>query len=1274
LGGFALSEPPANPPGRAPAPFGSAAAFLTKDKLLVAVMLTNPESRRLQGRLRLEILGSDGQTLVDEQQPVRPKDGTGSYRFELRAPQLPIAQLHLRCRFQEQQFTVPLSRVVLVKGHETALSTGQEFVAGGPAVVRCKVHGVKSLAKTVPLPGALVDVRLRDRGGHVFPLHSGKTGADGQALVEFRVPNVAAGQYTLVVATRSALGEEQLERNVQIKTGAKILLVTDKPLYQPGQVMHLRALVLRPMDLKPVAGSELTFEVEDAKGNKVFKRAQRTSDYGIAALDFQLADEVNMGDYHVRALLGDYQADKTVAVKRYVLPKFKVKLTAAKPYYLPKETVHAEVQVDYFFGKPVAAGKIQVSASTFDVQFRQFQTWEGKTDAQGHATFDIQLPDYFVGQPLQKGNALVRLEAKLTDTADHAETAALSLPVSDQPIRVSLIPEGGRLVPGMENRVFAAAIYPDGSPAACAITLWIGREAKGKPLATVQTNAAGLSEFRLTPTANQFHPSPQWENRPVEMLGGPARNVWAPRNLFDLVAEAKDAKGNTARAVAEVNGEPLGENIVLRVDKAVYRAGDALAIDIRSSAGLPTAYLDVVRTGQTVLTRWLDVKDGKAAYHLDLPADVFGTVEVHAYQPLASGEVIRDSRVVYVQPREDLKVEIKPDKQVYTPGAEGRLHFQVMGADGKPAAAALGVIIVDESVYALQDLQPGLEKVYFTLQEELLKPQTEVLYRPSETMDSLVRHRDLPLMQQEIAEVLLTAVKPKAPARWEVAPEAERQQKMANQVQQIGWAMMNYATNNRPFMDWDPATRQWHFKQGLLDDLVQARLLDPALLKDPWGGPLSLDSLGALERDFTVEHLARAVTYNRMHQVFWTVVNYSNANQAKWFKNGKWTLPDNILSEAAKAARLDDKWLKDAWGEPIRLGKRSKNEPNTTGWPQFDAYELVSAGPDRKLGTRDDVKHLDPNQWHLVSFWWLGDSQRVAQQEAFLGRRRGFGLDGGGAGLGNRVMLRAAADGRFAGAGGAPAPKAARELQKAPLREDAKSVESDKAGAGAAAPTRVREYFPETLLWQPSLITDEQGCAELPVTFADSITTWRLSASASSRGAALGGVTAPLRVFQDFFVDLDLPVSLTQNDEVAFPVAVYNYLPSAQTVKLDLQPEPWFELADGGGLSRSLDLKANEVTSVKFRIRARRIGFYPLTVKATGSKMSDAIKRVIEIVPDGQKVEQVVTDRLTGHVAQTIDIPPQALADASKLVVKIYPGVFSQVLEGTEGLLRLPGG
>src|SRR5205807_1507248 len=111
------------------------------------------------------------------------------------------------------------------------------------------VRGVKSLAETVPLD-ASVDVQLVAADGQAHSLYSGKA---GQARLS--VPKVKAGAYKMRVKTRSALGEETLERDVTVKAAPKVLLVTDKPLYQPGQVIHLRALALEGLDLAPVAAS-----------------------------------------------------------------------------------------------------------------------------------------------------------------------------------------------------------------------------------------------------------------------------------------------------------------------------------------------------------------------------------------------------------------------------------------------------------------------------------------------------------------------------------------------------------------------------------------------------------------------------------------------------------------------------------------------------------------------------------------------------------------------------------------------------------------------------------------------------------------------------------------------------------------------------------------------------------------------------------------------------------------------------------------------------------
>ena len=60
-------------------------------------------------------------------------------------------------------------------------------------------------------------------------------------------------------------------------------------------------------------------------------------------------------------------------------------------------------------------------------------------------------------------------------------------------------------------------------------------------------------------------------------------------------------------------------------------------------------------------------------------------------------------------------------------------------------------------------------------------------------------------------------------------------------------------------------------------------------------------------------------------------------------------------------------------------------------------------------------------------------------------------------------------------------------------RTAADSSQVPRQSQTAAAPPRLRQWFPETLLWRPELITDDKGQATLDVDLADSITTWRLT-------------------------------------------------------------------------------------------------------------------------------------------------------------------------------------
>jgi uncharacterized protein YfaS (alpha-2-macroglobulin family) len=159
-----------------------------------------------------------------------------------------------------------------------------------------------------------------------------------------------------------------------------VLLTTEKPIYQPGQTIHVRALALDRSNHEAVGNRDLLFEVEDSRGNKVFKKATRTDEFGIASAEFGLADEVNLGTYHLRALLGEAgsesanSAEIALSVESYVLPKFKVDIDLAgrderaKHGYRPGDHVSGTIRAHYFFGKALEGAEVGVKATAMDVR------------------------------------------------------------------------------------------------------------------------------------------------------------------------------------------------------------------------------------------------------------------------------------------------------------------------------------------------------------------------------------------------------------------------------------------------------------------------------------------------------------------------------------------------------------------------------------------------------------------------------------------------------------------------------------------------------------------------------------------------------------------------------------------------------------------------------------------------------------------------------------------------------------------------------------------
>ncbi len=237
-------------------------------------------------------------------------------------------------------------------------------------------------------------------------------------------------------------------------------------------------------------------------------------------------------------------------------------------------------------------------------------------------------------------------------------------------------------------------------------------------------------------------------------------------------------------------------------------------------------------------------------------------------------------------------------------------------------------------------------------------------------------------------------------------------------------------------------------------------------------------------------------------------------------------------------------------------------------------------------------------------------------------------------------------------------------------------------GGASAAPEvpRVRQFFPETWFWNPTLLTDENGVAHFELTAPDSITGWNLSAVAThsteglemTPGIAFG--ESALTVFQGFFVEPTLPVQVSRGERFPLQIDIFNYLDEPQQVSLELEDSSAFELLEGA--ERLVDVAANSTASVEFPLRPRQVGEFPVQITARTGVVADAVRRPFRVVAEGFPSNQVTNSVLEAGQEVTFDlsIPEDAIPDSVSAFLNLTPSAVAQTMQGVSDLLEMPYG
>ncbi|MGC9195895.1 MAG: alpha-2-macroglobulin family protein [Syntrophobacteraceae bacterium] len=107
-------------------------------------------------------------------------------------------------------------------------------------------------------------------------------------------------------------------------------------------------------------------------------------------------------------------------------------------------------------------------------------------------------------------------------------------------------------------------------------------------------------------------------------------------------------------------------------------------------------------------------------------------------------------------------------------------------------------------------------------------------------------------------------------------------------------------------------------------------------------------------------------------------------------------------------------------------------------------------------------------------------------------------------------------------------------------------------GGGEQAPgVKIRKNFKPVAYFNPSVVTDAQGHANVSFTLPDNMSTYRIYVVACDRGAQFASAQRMLTLTKDFYLQPGLPAFFTLADRFRFPVGAVNNTDTADKVSLD---------------------------------------------------------------------------------------------------------------------------
>ncbi len=523
---------------------------------------------------------------------------------------------------------------------------------------------------------------------------------------------------------------------------------SDRGLYRPGEAVHFKGIareVTQGRAPRVPQSKPVEIQVQDSRGQAVLDTTAKLSAFGGFAFDMNLGDEASVGDYYVRATVGDQVFRERFSVEEFRPATFEVKVTSGAANPRPGEKLAFELDARYLMGAPADGAKVEwnLRKRTHRLRFEGFDQYT--FSANPHEWYWYE-PTEDYGDFISDGTGVTNAQGKLaiegrdtateftgpvdyivsanvTDSAD--QTMGKSAVVTAHKTAFYLGMHANEFVQAvnMPFGVNLVALKPDGSRTAT--------KAKLSFIRTVNScmwNDIGARSFEhCDSTAKTMF------ERDIEIAAGGSHTERVyPTEPGDYIvkAEAKDDRGNVVTVASEIwvigKGEAFwsgdeGARMTLVASKPTYEVGDTAKLVAQTNLVAPTALITIERDG--VIEARVK-KLGSASEGLELAIADAWAPNVYAGVALVSGRHGAGDRnrpqfkmglveLKVASTHKQLDVGLVLENATVRPGDTVTGKIKVTH-DGKPVKAEVSLSAADEGILQLISYQtPNPMKTFY---------------------------------------------------------------------------------------------------------------------------------------------------------------------------------------------------------------------------------------------------------------------------------------------------------------------------------------------------------------------------------------------------------------------------------------------------------------------------------------------------------------------------------------------------------------------------------